>query len=235
MRTHVLRCIALLAFAAALAAPARADVHFGIEGGIHATKATSASTGTGLPDPPFRTTWSGGVTADLPVAARVSLATGLRYVEYGERVTVSLVSSTTRVTLERHLVWRYLAVPMLAHVYPFAAHGPYLAAGFEAAYLLDAWHQDGLQIVEGIFSPAIPAARPQGQIFEQVGPFFGDPHRAYGHGNLMLAAGAGWEFPVAGHSGRLEGRYSHGLVDIARSSGYERYTRGIALLAGVRW
>ena len=43
------------------------------------------------------------------------------------------------------------------------------------------------------------AARPQGQIFEDVGTFFADPHGAYSRWNLALSGALGCEVPLAGH------------------------------------
>lgn len=212
-------------------APARAGVHFGLEAGLNESKATLTSE-FGLPDPAYRSAWSAGLTLDVPLAPKLSIATGLRYLEYGERVTASIVSFTGGARFERHLVWRYLAVPAQLRVHPFSVPGLYVAAGPEAGYLLSAWHQDQIRVGSGIFQPpmAVRAARPQGQIFEDLGTFFADPHGAYSRWNLALAGALGCELPLAGHSARIEARYTHGLVDIAKSDTMKRLTRSLELL-----
>jgi hypothetical protein len=241
MRASALVLVAsvLLALTASAISPARASVRFGLEGGINASKATFSwpddPRGT-PPDPAYRAAWSGGLTAELPVAPRASLVTGLRYLEYGERTSVSIVSVSGGGTFERHLVWRYLAVPVLARVRPFPVRGPFLTAGFEVGYLLDAWSQDRAEVAAGPFAPErSAAARPSSTIYESFGTFFGDPHGMYAHGNGTLVAGAGWELPPGGHAARIEGRYEHGLSDIATANGAERYTRAFELLVGVSW
>ena len=89
MRAHALIRFAVLALLAALATtPARAGARFGLEAGLNESKATLDSE-FGPPEPAYRPAWSARLTLDVQLAPRFSIATGLRYLEYGERVTVS--------------------------------------------------------------------------------------------------------------------------------------------------
>jgi len=237
MRARTLNRIAGVVVLAALAtAPARAGVRFGLEAGLNESKATQ-DPDLGRPDPEYGAAWSAGLTLDAPLAPKLSVATGLRYVEYGERVAISLAGIDGGPRFERHLVLRYLAVPVEARVHPFPARGLYLAAGPEAGYLLTAWHQD--RFTPGPYpassAPEAAAALPRSRIFEQVGTFPSDPNRAYSRWNLSVSGALGCELPLAGHVGRLEARYTQGVVDIAKSAALKRTTVGLELLAGLRW
>jgi hypothetical protein len=237
MRSRIPIIVAALVL---LAAPgtfsAQACVHAGLEAGLNQSKATLTSD-IGLPEPGYRPAWSAGVTLDVPLAPKLTLATGLRYLEYGEQVTASIASFDGGARFERHLVWRYLVIPAQVRVHLFPVPGLYLAAGPEAGYLLTTWHQDHVWLTSGPVLPPldVAAARPQGEIFEEVGAFFADPHGAYSRWNLALSSALGCEVPLGGHSGRIEARYTHGLVDIAKSDVLKRSTRGFELLAGARW
>ena len=228
--------LALLAGSAALAAQARADARFGLEAGLNESKVTLAS-GLDLPDPTYRAAWSAGLTLHVPIVRRVSIVTGLRYLECGERLAVSIVTIDGGARFERHLSWRYLAVPVHLRVHPFPIQGLYLAAGPEAGCLLGTWYEDHIRTVP---APALPrldraGAHPQSLIFEDLGAFFADPRDAYSRWDLALSGGLGCEFPLAGHTGIVEACYTHGLVDIAKNDALERSTRGIELLLGARW
>jgi hypothetical protein len=237
MRAHsILRSAAGVLLVAFTAAPARACVRFGLEAGLNEAKVTRV-TEFSMPGPAYRPAWSAGLTLDVPLTAKIALATGLRYVEYGEPLAISIVSVDGGASFERHLVWRYLAVPARVRVRPFPLPGLYLAAGPEAGYLLTAWHQDRFTSAPVPMSspPEIAAVRPQSGIFEDVGSFFADPRGAYSRWNLALSGALGWEVPLAGHSAHVEARYTHGLLDIAKSETVKRSTRGLELLAGWRW
>jgi hypothetical protein len=231
VRTMLLRTLALaLAFLAA--APARARVDPGVEAGLAASKVTFEAGGVPA-DPDYGTTWSAGVTLDAPVAKRVTLASALRYVEYGEITSASFPTTGGSVRFQRHLVWRYLALPLMVRVRPLATAGVYLAGGFEGGYLLTVWHQAEVR-TEGGTMPVSAAQQSDGRIFEGMGTFFADPNGAYSHGDLAVLGAAGWEFPSAVGHVRVEARYNHGLVDIASAGGLERQTRAFELLLGLR-
>ena len=233
--SFILTGLALLASLDVLAA--RAGVRVGLEAGLNQSKA-SLSTDLNLPDfePAYRPAWSAGATLDVPCSARLSLAAGLRYVEYGDLDVATLVTIGGGARYERHLVWRYLSVPVQVRLRPFPARGVFLGFGPDVGYLLTTWHQDDFRVSPSPGpSRAGAAARPAGQIFEDVGTFFADPRGAYSRWNLALAGGGGCEFPLARHTGIIEARYTHGLVDIARSQVLKRSTRGIELLLGTGW
>jgi hypothetical protein len=217
-------------------AAAHASPRPGVEFGLNESE-TTIRADFAPPDPGYHAAWSAGLTLDVPLAPRLSVATGLRYLEYGERVTASIVSYTGGARFERHLVWRRLAVPAQLRVRPLAARGVYLAGGPEASYLLTAWHQDWVALTSGPVRATSGAAlaRPAGEIYEETGTFFADPNGVYSRWDLALAGGAGCEFPLLGHSGRIEGRYTHGLLDISKRDGLERHTRAFELLLGMSW
>jgi hypothetical protein len=72
------------------------------------------------------------------------------------------------------------------------------------------------------------------RIFEKVGTFDGLTryHRRW---NLSACASIGFEFPLGRRLGEAQFRYTHGVVDIAKSSQLTRETRGLEMLAGLRW
>lgn len=232
----LVRPAALTLLIGLVAAAAHAGPRLGVELGFNESE-TTIQADFAPPDPGYHAAWSAGLTLDLPLAPRLSLATGLRYLEYGERVTASIVSYTGGARFERHLVWRRLAVPARLRVRPFPARGVYLAGGPEASYLLTAWHQDHVALTSGPVraEPVAALARPAGEIYEEAGTFFADPSGVYSRWDLALAGGAGCEFPLLGHEGRVEGRYTHGLLDISKRDGLERRTRAFELLLGLSW
>ncbi len=195
--------------------------------------------------PPLTSAWSAGVTLDVPIGRRFSLATGARYVEYGDRMDVTITStapSPQTITFKAHTTWRYVAVPVLVRFRPLASRGLFVEAGPEGGYLAGAGLTTSIEGITPLVLANPGAAGPQGArtrvrpaaaIFEQVGTF--DALRPYQRWNFALAGGAGWEFPWRGHTALVEARYTHGLVDIAKSYILTRRTRGMELLAGWRW
>ena len=239
MRSRVRVFLAALALLASFdALTARACMRVGLEAGLNQSKA-SLATELGLPDlePAYRPAWSAGVTLDVPLASRFSLESGLRYIEYGDVLVASIVSTGGGARFERHLVWRYLAIPAQVRMRPFPARALFVGLGSEAGYLLAVWHHDDFTIsgAPRRSGAEAGAARPTGQILEDVGTFFSDPRDAYSRWNLALSGSIGCEFPLAGHTGVVEARYTHGLADIAKSDALERSTRGFELLLGARW
>jgi hypothetical protein len=239
MRSRIRVILAGLALLASFyALTAQACMRVGLEAGLNQSK-VSLATDLDLPDlePSYRPAWSAGVTLDVPLAAKLSLASGLRYIEYGDLLVASIVSTGGGARYERRLVWRYLSIPAQLRLHPFAARGVFLGLGPDVGYLLTVWHHDDFT-VSGMPRRSPNGAtfvRPTGQIIEDVGTFFADPHGAYSRWNFALAGSAGGEFPLAGHTGLVEARYTHGLVDIAKSDALKRSTRGIELLLGARW
>jgi hypothetical protein len=238
MRMHIAVVLAGLAQLAGLAAaPVSACVHLGLEAGLNESKATLHSDLGFPPEPGYRPAWSAGLMLDAPLTPRLSLATGLRYIEYGEQIRISFVTTGGGARFERHLIWRYLAVPLQARLRPFAARGLYLAAGPEAGYLLTVWHQDQIWAAPSPFQSTVAtrADGPASTIFEQLGTFDAGARGDYSSMNLAFAGALGWEFPLGRHTGLAEARYTHGFTDIAKAQGIERYTRGLELMLGARW
>ena len=225
----------------------RARARVGLEAGLNQSKvswAPSQDVGPAGSGPGYRPAWSAGVTLDVPLASKLSLATGLRYIEYGALIEYGPVYMTTvyqpdggaAYRLDYHQTWSYLALPIQLRMRPFPAKGVFLGLGPEVGCLLAVRHRldvtgsDGpapLQRVE------TAVTRPAAMIFEKVGTL--DGTGSYSRWNLALSCGAGCEFPYAGHIGLVEARYGHGLVDIASNVTLIRETRGFEFLLGVRW
>lgn len=247
-------CGVLLAAALLVGHDARAArdrVRVGCEAGLNQAKVSWASDlGLAEPDrgPDFRPAWCAGVTLDLSLAPRLSLATGLGYIEYGSRVEYDPLPAGSAdrpagaggsLGFGLQQTWSYLAIPVHVRVRPFPARGVFLGLGPEVGYLL---------AVRGRYDPAIGAdpsshqqvqavvTRPGAQIYEEVGSAFDLPGLDdYSRWNLALCGGVGCEFPVGGHLGVVEARYTHGLVDIDERDWVERTTRGVEFLVGARW
>ncbi len=253
MRRSSLALFAIVALAApGLVLPVQAAPRLspGVQLGLNVNEATSH-----LADNPFgfhpalTTAWSAGATLEVPVARRFSLASGLRYVEYGDRQEVSFAIGldpgvSTTLTFKSRMAWRYVAVPVLLRFRPISSRGLFLEAGPEAGYLITVAARTDVTGLDSnpyvptpvAFAARRPGARPAANIFEEVGTF--DSRglvRYYERFNVSLAGGAGWELPWRGHTAVVEARYTHGRTDIAKSSTLTRRTRGIELLAGWRW
>ena len=72
------------------------------------------------------------------------------------------------------------------------------------------------------------------RIFEGVGTF-DNPARSYRRWNLSVCGAIGFEFPIGRHVGDAQVRYTHGVVDIAKSSALTRETRALEMLSSLRW
>ena len=120
------------------------------------------------------------------------------------------------------------------------ARGLYVVLGPEVGFLLQA-HGDfksSFLAPPPTSSPGVAATRPNGNIFEQVGTFDGYDGDVTGHYhrlNLAIGGGIGYAARLLGHEGTFEVRYSHGLLDMARSDAVTRQTRGIEAVLGLRW
>jgi len=249
MRHRLLTSAALAALAAlTLARPVTAGPRCsaGIQFGLNENRATYDWTDAPLDiHPALTAAWSAGATLDVPIGRRFSLATGLRYIEYGDRMEVTITStapSPQSVRFKSHTTWRYVAVPVLVRFRPLASRGWFVEAGPEAGYLAGAGQSTSIDEIPPLTLAHPGAAGPQGArarvrpaaaIFEQVGTF--DAIRPYRRWNVSVAGGTGWELPWRGHTALVGARYTHGLADIAKSSVLVRRTRGMELLAGWRW
>lgn len=235
MRSVVITA-SIVILSCSLVTGAQARVRLGLEAGLNQAKATWAIDPDILDlDTDYRPAWSAGVALDVPLASQLSIGSGLRYIEYGDRMEVGIVSVGGGAHFERHWAWRYLALPVHLRFRPAAARGFFVGAGPEVGYLLTVWHQEDVTNRGAPFAVNRPAAGPAANIFEDVGTFFSDPRGAYRPWNLALSGGVGYEFPLAGHTGIVEARYAHGLLDIARSDQLKRQTRGFEALLGFLW
>jgi hypothetical protein len=226
----------LVILSCSLVTGAHARVRLGFEAGLNQAKATWAIDPDILDlDTDYRPAWSAGAALDLPLAAQLSIGSGLRYIEYSEQAEFNLVGFAGGARFERHWAWRYLAIPVHLRFRPAFARGFFVGAGPEVAYLLTMRHEESVWLSGIIVAAGRPAAGPAGTILEDVGTFFSDPRGAYRPWNLALSGGVGYEFPLVGHTGIIEARYAHGLLDIARSEALERQTRGFEALVGFLW
>jgi hypothetical protein len=242
--------VAAMLVPAAVAAAAPARVRVGVEGGWSYTGVSNSLFGRLFDEESaFQPAWSAGIAVDVPLAARFTLATGLRYVEYGEQVDVTFVTilptdPPTPVpsgTLEIHNTWRYLAVPVRVKFRPVADRGLFVSLGPEIGYLLEMVNETEMDGQELATSASVPAARsariaaaPAGQIFEQVGTF-DQFKKFYNRWNLALAGGLGWEFPLWSHEAAVEVRYAEGVLDMAKSTSVTQRSRGLEAVLGLRW
>jgi hypothetical protein len=55
--------------------------------------------------------------------------------------------------------------------------------------------------------------------------------------NVAIDAGAGFSFPLAGHVGIVQARYSQGITSAAKKDQWfsDWKTQGVEFLAGMRW
>jgi len=228
-RPHALPCLLLLV----LAAPALAAPHLGIEGGLNAGTLTYQSGSFGF-DPGYQPSWSLGLTVEAPMGSHVSLVSGARYLEYGEKMGIYVTDQAGTLLSGTHLhtVFRYATVPALLRYRPFARHGFFLTGGSEVGYLADiAQHFND----SPSYATSVPGIR---NAIARIGgasiatPKFIDFFERW---NVSVSGGLGWEFPVGSHRAIGQVRYTHGLTDIAKDTGVERTTRGFESLLGLTW
>jgi hypothetical protein len=236
----VLVAAAMLA-AATSAATATERVRVGVEGGFDYAGVSGSLLGALFDKPSdFRPAWSAGITVDVPLQEGLALATGLRYLEYGEQVEVTLVSTLPtdpptylHGTFQFHNTWRYLALPARVKYEPLPGRGLFVSLGPEVGYLLDVV----TEVKGGIQPVAVPAglaAAPRGAIFEQLGTY-DDYQHYYNRLNVALVGGLGWTVPLGSHQGAVEVRYTEGLTDMAKSASVTQRSRGIEATLGLRW
>jgi hypothetical protein len=220
-----------------LVTPAFTAPRFGVQGGIVGARITSDI------DPDhvkYRPSWSAGVDALLPMGP-IQLATGVRYIEYGEAFDLEFEitngSEVSSFSFRDHQVWQYLSLPLIARYAPSRAHGMFLGVGPEVGYLANVKLTLTENGSETTFHAQAPHGRREGvrmaQIFEDIGTF--DPTQLYERWNVSACASIGWTLPVSVHQSEFEFRYTHGLTDILKSSEFERRTRAVEMLGTVRW
>ena len=202
--------------------PASAGVRLGVELGGNLTSLRyehldAISFITSYWDPGSRACFTGGASMQVRLRGTSSLVTGLRYVQYGNRVKFNFPPPFA-IAGEFRIAQHNLAVPLLLELRPFPSKRLLLAAGTEAAVLLN-----GKMYID-YTSSGSPST--SGSITHQL-------NRA----DLSLDAEAGLEFPAGTHTGLVTLRYTRGLVDVQKKEdwGVAWQTRGTAALIGVRW
>jgi len=153
---------------------------------------------------------------ELSLRRPLSLVTGLRYVQYGNRVKFNVPASPPLIG-EFRIAQHYLAVPVLLAFRPIPSRRYFLAAGPEGALLLNG----------KIFTDySSGAASRSTSITQQL-------KRA----DLSLDTEAGLEFPAGNHFGIVILRYTHGLLDVQNKDDWAVAwkTRGVEGLVGIRW
>jgi hypothetical protein len=208
--------------AASFGAPAQAGVRLGVEMGANVSSLKYEHLDAFPPitsnwDPGWRTSFTGGVSLEFPWKRTVSVLTGLRYVQQGNRVKFDISGSPPLIG-EFRVAQHYLATPLLLAFRPFPSKRCYLAAGPEGALLLSGK-------ISTEYSPSVLPSSSM-SITEQL-------ERT----NLSLDTEAGLEFPAEKHSGILILRYTHGLVDVQKKDDWvvSWKTRGVEGLVGMRW
>ena len=213
--------IVALALAAVFPTPARSRVQLGFELGANVSTLRYEHLAPYPPtlywDPGWRTSLTAGVSLELPLRRRVSVLTGLRYVQMGNRVQVR-DPMPPPLTAEFRIAQHYLAVPVLLAARPFPSQRIFLAGGPEGALLIS-----GRSFVD-YTSPAL------GSTSSSITQ---DLRRT----NLSLNAQAGVEFPAGKHLGMATLRQSYGLVEVQKKDhwGVAWRTRGVEGLVGIRW
>ncbi len=204
------------------AAPSFAGVRLGVELGGNLTSLDyehldAISFITSYWDPGSRVCFTGGATAEVHLRGASSLVTGLRYVEYGNRVKLDFPPPFP-IAGEFRIAQHYLAVPVLFKLRPFPSKRLSIAAGPEAAVLLN-----GKMYID-YSTPGFPNSK------ESI-------TKLLKRTDLSVDVEAGLEFPASKHARLVTLRYTHGLVDVQKKEdwGVAWKTRGAAALVGLRW
>ena len=224
--TRAGRCAVVAAavvFAASCVAPALASVRMGVDIGANLSSLRYGpldafpAFASGW-DPGWRTSITGGASLEFPFRRRVSVVTGLRYVQQGNRVKLDF-PGPPRLTGEFRIAQHYIAVPVLLAFRPIPLRRFFVAAGPEGALLLN-----GKLLTDYSSPPAQPSSSD-------------DITLRLNQANVWLAAETGLEFPVGKHFGAVTLRYTHGLVDAEKKDDWAIpwKTRGFEGLVGMRW
>jgi hypothetical protein len=218
-----------------------AAVHLGVQGGIQAARLTYDLDGMTFSDfEKYEPTGSIGVQVLAPLEPRFELETGLRYIEYVNDFHETFVTTVGTAQFHVRDVWRYLAVPAVFRFHPLSVPGLFLGGGGEGSYLMTISSSYDSGIAPAYAAQTAMRSRPShptgpvAQIFEGVGTF-GSLNSDYSKWNFALNGVAGVDFALGGHAGEVQFRYTHGLVDIAKSDALKRETRGFEGLLSFRW
>ena len=168
-------------------------------------------------DPGWRPSFTGGVTLQVPIRGRLNFATGLRYLQQGNRVKFDTgPADPTRLVGEFRVYQDYLSVPALLTWYPTTRQRFFLSLGPEIGLLLAAH-----SVQE--FSMFPSKSFDDKDNIESI--------------NVTADAAAGYEFPMERDVETLSLHYTHGLTGVAKredwNTGWE--TRGVELMFGMRW
>jgi hypothetical protein len=195
-----------------------ADVRPGVEAGLNHSSIrfddTSffSSAGVRLG---WRTSFTGGATLGIPLGGRFALATGLRYVEQGNRAKVRAGA----VVSESRMALSYISVPMLLECRPLSSRRFSISLGPEIGLLVSA---------RSIYKTTGPSGIMTGsnQIKDDLKST-----------NLSADVGMGFEFPMENRAGVVSLRFSHGLIGVAKKEEWvsDWKTRGVEWLVGMRW
>jgi hypothetical protein len=195
-------------------APAAAEVRYGIDFGVNVSsldyEREDSFVMTIWKDRHPRPSPALGGALELFLRDRVSLATGLRYVQHGNRVEVDAAPFATEFRIVQH----YLSLPVILSVRPLPSRRFSIGAGPEFAVLV----------------AASSVIRPSPGTWESIQEDM-DPT------NLSVDVQAGLDFPMGAQTGAATLRYSHGLLGVAREDRWasDWRTRGVEGLFGVRW
>jgi hypothetical protein len=226
MRPRVLVLVLALIALTWAAAVAEARVAIGFEGGLRYGDAMGDDFG----DPHPGAAWSLGLVGEAPMAGRWALVSGVRYVAHRDDVAIQVESPFAPGLMESYDVetsLHYVTVPLRLAFRPRS--GLVLEAGGDAGYLLEGrtevWE-------EGRFMSSSRRLR-FARIFEELGTLGGGD--LYEDWNVGFSAGAGWDFPWNDRVMTVRLRYEQGLTSLHASDVEQRYSRALALDAGMRW
>jgi hypothetical protein len=214
--------------------PARAEgwvPRFGLEAGADLARMSPS-------DDLVRTSehWTAGGVAGLLAewgpAPAWSIGVAPRWERLVGRSTGAITLAPDRFDFDHRILFDRIAIPARVVWLPFG-RGLMLEAGGGAAWIARARRDarfSGRPTVTGT-RPATPAAT----IFEGIGTFSDDDVTHLFHRwDAALGGGIGWEVPFGDHRLRLQARYQHGLVDLARDGNATRL-RSAEVTAGMLW
>ena len=211
----------VVVLATSFGAPALAGVRLGVEIGANVSSLRYEHLDAFPPitshwDPGWRMSFTGGASLELPLRRQLSVMTGLRYVQQGNRVKFNYPGSPPLIG-EFRIAQHYLAMPLLLAFRPSPSRRYFFAAGPEGALLLN------------------------GKTFTDSSPGLASTSWSITHqlerANLLIDAETGLEFPAGRHYGVAILRYTHGLVDTEKKADWvvTWKTRGVEGLLGMRW
>ncbi len=213
---------------AAVLAPRGADarLHPGLEAGwnlagVRFEQSVPGSSSSGLGSGVL------GLTLEVPVYDPISIATGLRLVTKGARVTrpdTTMVGSPATpevVSVQGDLRQSYLELPVLMR-HRFMHTGRLsFDVGATFGFLLEA--------SSGVY-PAAPGGHPPG-------PGTVDIRSSLAPVDYSIEAAAGYDFPIGAHAMSARLRYDRGLNRCSTAAGLPTNwrTQGVQLLLGLSW